>query len=263
MRDRYHCQTATREVFSRVFVFVRLKTLFRFIVFPLVLLAHGCVTGHWSTESPSILRFEGYIEKSTAEDFFKIVTPDTRQIIVTSGGGDAAIGMTIAEYIFSHKIDIVVDGHCASSCANYLFLAANKKTVRPGSWLGFHGGTVIPSADIDKKLSQFNLTDEQKVEATRQLFLLAKKQDDFFRLVPGGDIVARSYVIATDPRVAATVKASGYSKFAWLPSKEELEKAGVKHIDSFGFPNASERVELSKKHKGLLLSTEEVEALKK
>ena len=235
--------------------------MFRYIIFPLVLLVHGCVTAHWSVESPSTLRFKGDIDKSTAEEFFKVVTPSTQQIIVSSGGGDAETGLAIAEYIFNHKIDIVVEGHCASSCANYLFLAANKKTVRPGSWLGFHGGTAISKANIDRMLSQMSLTADQRAEATKQFDALAAMQVDFFRLVPGSEIVATSHLIASDPGVAARVRDSGYSKFAWLPSKVELEKAGILNIDSFWFPNANERTALSKKHKGLLLSTEDVAAI--
>jgi hypothetical protein len=36
------------------------------------------------------------------------------------------------------RLDVVVDGVCASSCANYIFCAAKTKTIKHG-FVGFHG----------------------------------------------------------------------------------------------------------------------------
>ena len=38
------------------------------------------------------------------------------------------------------EVDVVVDGVCLSSCANYLFTAGRHKTIRNGV-VGFHGNT--------------------------------------------------------------------------------------------------------------------------
>ena len=198
-------------------------------------LEQGCVTiGEWSAESPSMLRFEGYVEEPTAVEFFEKVTPSTRQIVITSGGGDAKTAMRIGEYIASHQIDIVVEGRCVSSCANYLFLAAKNKTVRPGAWLGFHGGAdSVSRVEIEQMLEDMKLPANQRDAVVKQLEDVKAKQDQFFRAVPGGTIVSRSGSIADEKRTREKLKASGFRRFAWLPTREELEKAGVKNIASF------------------------------
>src|SRR6185503_16100115 len=52
---------------------------------------------------------------------------------VNSSGGEDAPALAIAADIARTRSSLVVDGICAGPCANYLFLAAARRTVQPGA----------------------------------------------------------------------------------------------------------------------------------
>lgn len=67
----------------------------------------------------------------------------TPLLLVDSDGGDAAAAINIASMLSSgYGYDIVVRGICFSSCANYFFLAANKKFIIEEAQVGWHGGLI-------------------------------------------------------------------------------------------------------------------------
>jgi hypothetical protein len=88
------------------------------------------------------LKFDGDIDKESADALFKALDDRVRTLRVTSPGGDMWQGILIGKYIHDHRITVEVDNLCASSCANYLFLAAASKRVLPGAVLGFHGDLI-------------------------------------------------------------------------------------------------------------------------
>lgn len=61
-----------------------------------------------------------------------------RAVVVDSYGGNIDSAMDIAAILRAKKLDLIVDGRCLSACANYLFPAAARKTVLPGSVVGIH-----------------------------------------------------------------------------------------------------------------------------
>ena len=88
--------------------------------------------GVWTRIDSETLNFTGEIVTGTEIDFERLMTPDIRRLRVRSSGGDVEVALKIAETIFARKLDLEVNGYCASSCANYWFPAANKKlTVAP------------------------------------------------------------------------------------------------------------------------------------
>ena len=58
---------------------------------------------------------------------------------VNSGGGITDEGIKLGHWIFEHGVDVVVDGLCFSSCANYIFTAGRNKTIMADSIVGWHG----------------------------------------------------------------------------------------------------------------------------
>lgn len=89
--------------------------------------------------SPSTLIFRGEINDRTASHLLWEISKGVSTLVVTSAGGDFAAGMELGEEIRSRGIAVTVQDYCVSSCANYLFLASPRKTLRPASFLGFHG----------------------------------------------------------------------------------------------------------------------------
>jgi hypothetical protein len=62
-----------------------------------------------------------------------------RTLKIRSGGGDVEVAIRIARWVHANGIDVVVDGNCFSSCANYIFPAGNVKYIVGDGILGWHG----------------------------------------------------------------------------------------------------------------------------
>lgn len=87
-----------------------------------------------------LLRFDGEINQESAALINHYLQTGTSVLFVNSQGGNAKAGLQIAQEMIKHPVTVIVDQYCFSSCANYLFLSAQKKSLSPGAVLGFHGG---------------------------------------------------------------------------------------------------------------------------
>ena len=103
------------------------------------------------------------------------------RLFMNSVGGDVEAGLAIARSVLKNDMDVVVDGICLSSCANYLFLAGRTKTVLPLALVGFHGG---PSAE-----GEINYVGPEGGRAKARdafknwIVTILKKQAEFFTAV--------------------------------------------------------------------------------
>ena len=94
------------------------------------------------TVEGSTISFVGDIESQTYRDFLYAVRGKEDQITtirINSGGGVTEQGMQIGEWVFDHKIDVIVDEICFSSCANYIFTAGKNKIIEKNAIVGWHG----------------------------------------------------------------------------------------------------------------------------
>lgn len=78
---------------------------------------------------------EGYLKfKEVVENNFHV-----DEVVLMSGGGSLLAGMAMGKLIKSKNLNVRVVGLCASACANYLFVAGNKKFIARDSLIFFHG----------------------------------------------------------------------------------------------------------------------------
>jgi hypothetical protein len=61
-------------------------------------------------------------------------------VVARSDGGSVPGAIDIADYLARWRYSIVVDGICASSCGQFLFLGARTKLIRGEGVVGMHGG---------------------------------------------------------------------------------------------------------------------------
>lgn len=61
-------------------------------------------------------------------------------VVVRSGGGEINAAMAMGEALVPRETTVMVHDLCASSCANYLFLAGDRRVILPGALLLYHGG---------------------------------------------------------------------------------------------------------------------------
>lgn len=67
---------------------------------------------------------------------------------ISSVGGDVLDGMELGSWIKDRNLDVQVGMVCASSCANYVFLAGNNKYLQEKSILVWHGSSYQPDINI-------------------------------------------------------------------------------------------------------------------
>lgn len=89
--------------------------------------------------SPDTLRLSGAIRDDDDRQLAAALSPTIRRVMLNSAGGQASTALRMAALIEARRIQVVVDGICASSCANYLFAAGAARSIRPGSVVLWHG----------------------------------------------------------------------------------------------------------------------------
>ncbi|MDQ6880921.1 MAG: hypothetical protein M3150_02385 [Pseudomonadota bacterium] len=84
--------------------------------------------------------FNGRIDAGSAAQFLRLLQDLTlTRLVITSRGGDVAAALDMALAIHERHLDVEVPTVCLSSCANYIFPAAGRKTLgRPGA-VAWHG----------------------------------------------------------------------------------------------------------------------------
>lgn len=94
-----------------------------------------------------VLLIQGRLDRDLLAEFRSVIaTADLRDVRVRlrSRGGDIHAGMAMGREIHRRQLDVEVDVHCISSCANYLFTAGRNKYVRSPGHVKFHGGALQP-----------------------------------------------------------------------------------------------------------------------
>lgn len=66
-------------------------------------------------------------------------------VVVESNGGEINAAMAMAEVLVPRQTTVVAHRWCMSSCANYLFLAGDRRVVMADAVLAYHGGIYAES----------------------------------------------------------------------------------------------------------------------
>lgn len=93
------------------------------------------------TVPPNVAVFNGEILDSTVDRFLHEygARNDLTEFSVASQGGDVLASIRLAKWIKLKKLDVRVRVICYSGCANYLFVAGQRKTIEPGAFVAWHG----------------------------------------------------------------------------------------------------------------------------
>jgi hypothetical protein len=178
------------------------------------------------------VKIVGRINSGFAERFAKLDLRKIELVILDSEGGQTSEALAIAEKIERYKLDILVDGVCFSSCANYLFVSGRKKSSTIGSLVGFHGGhSNIGSRkgeSVESLVSRKNLLKHEQA-------LYLRKNVSIDLIVYSGLITHRVIDSSGSP------KSSKYYTI-WIPSKNELERLGVDGVGEFWAAQNDERL---------------------
>jgi len=114
-----------------------------------------CEAGEWIRTGPTTISFNGTIEIDELHRFQDVYKSTDKTIILNSGGGRMDAALDIGKELIKNKnLTAIVQGICASSCANYLFLAARNRIIDHGI-VGFHGNwkAMISTAEFSEHMA--------------------------------------------------------------------------------------------------------------
>ncbi|MGZ3769173.1 MAG: hypothetical protein ACXWRG_05890 [Bdellovibrio sp.] len=198
-------------------IYVKLKWLLFLSLFSGWSLCHA---GEWIRTGPTTISFHGSIEIDELRRFQDIYKPTDETIILQSGGGRMDAALDIGKVLIQNKkLTAVVQGICASSCANYLFLAAQIKIIDHGI-VGFHGNwkAMVSRDDFNKHLAL--------VEPVQRAQLLAFHNG---RVQDESDFLSK--VGVSQALFDRTQKENDEGLYeVYLPGPIEFEKYGIHHV---------------------------------
>lgn len=85
------------------------------------------------------IRYFGPIDMDRVEKFKRLYRPGDR-LLINSNGGSLYAGIEMGNFINQKRMTVEIADICISSCANYIFLAAETKVLNKNSLVVFHGG---------------------------------------------------------------------------------------------------------------------------
>ena len=195
----------------------------------LILLPLCSDAGQWTKVDAVTLRFEGPIETNDIDQFNDLIDDGITTIIVMSGGGDTLAALPIAEIIQRRQLNIIVDGICGSSCANYFFIAAHEKTVPPGSLVMWHGGLTPKLRHGSREMKAYMRRagmPPQQIKRQFQSWREGAARERMLYQKAGVDMALLDY--------SSVVTQRAYD--FWAPPPDTLRELGVGNIISFWYP---------------------------
>lgn len=180
--------------------------------------------------------YQGSLTQSANEKVFKLYKENKNNIkwiSIKSTGGEVNSGLDLAEFINENKLNIEVTEYCLSSCANYIFTAANEKLIAKNALIGFHGGTT----GMDASVAEFiNTLPESEREITRKKLVeygeaTSKREADFFKKI---NITRDITTLGQSDKYKTYAEAEDY--VGWYYSISGLNKLGVKNISVLNPP---------------------------
>jgi hypothetical protein len=165
-------------------------------------------------------------------------------LVVDSAGGEIVVGMDFGNWVIERQLNVVVDGVCLSSCANYIFTAGRKKSILPGSVVAWHGSARQPGL-----LDQMHATAEKGIKARKlppgkeaeELVRVRQANVDYLTdaIVKQGEFFHRVGVDEYVTRIGNEVY--GLPGFYYL-SVEDMVRFGIRDVTA---PDDYTRVDLS------------------
>jgi hypothetical protein len=184
----------------------------------------------------SVAIFNGEISGETVDAFLEKYRDHNHlaEFSVASQGGDSAAALKLARWIRSKKLDVRVRSLCFSACANYLFIAGEKKFIESGAFVAWHGdaeqkdfrdlvsnyAAVLAKRDLGQELlpSERSLLEESRLQFIG-LTALQREQADFYKLV-GVDPMMGRY--GQEP--------IQYPSDAWTFTVPAMKLLGIKNV---------------------------------
>lgn len=145
-----------------------------------------------------------------AYDFKKKIT-----VVIKSAGGYLRDSIDVTYHLEKKGYDVVVDGMCASACAQFIFMGSDKKYIINNGIVAIHGG---PKSD--EQIDQLEYTEDIKLKLKQERDELVKFYKD--RNIDLG--ITRNF-----PQVLLDKLSKGELVF-WIPKEDDFKNYGVSKL---------------------------------
>lgn len=146
---------------------------------------------------------------------------------ISSSGGEDAPALAIAADIARTRSALVVDGICAGPCANYLFMAAARRTVQPGALVIFTASASSRLAMVPQPRRK-ELSGIYENSARQENQLLRDRHGNAALLLEPQLGLGTSCYSLTSRDTAGKAYINYQSQFVgWTPSRAWLARAGA------------------------------------
>lgn len=174
--------------------------------------------------------YQGALTKEANNQVFELYKKNSTNISwisIKSVGGEVNTGLDLAEFINQNGLNIEVTEYCLSSCANYVFPAADEKSISTHALIGFHGGTTGMAAGM---VDYINTLPKSEREAKQKWFdeygaKTFAREADFYK------------EIDVNQKITTLGQSDAYKKYetvgdyvGWYYSIGDLNKLGVQNI---------------------------------
>lgn len=160
--------------------------------------------------------YDGSLTAEGVKKAKNLYSKNINNLILNSRGGEVNLGMDLGEWVFDKKLNVIVKYIAASSAANYIFTAGQKKFLYKNSFIAWHGGAFQAQQTLyEKFFTKFILKDYMTKTRKREL--------EFFKK------------INVDYRITILGQQENFKKYddsysAWTYSLNALSKLGVDNI---------------------------------
>ncbi|NLJ25775.1 MAG: hypothetical protein GX354_10240 [Firmicutes bacterium] len=158
--------------------------------------------------------YVGKVNELSVERLLAIVSGKTvTELIISTSGGEVDAGMRMGEWVYDNQIDVVVDGMCMSSGANYVFTAGRRKTIRENSIVAWHGSMISETSDEEIRTAV--------IEGYEQLPEAARAEIDLDDLIGQSIRQAREYIATNRAKQAQFFEKIGVDEYVCRVGNEE------------------------------------------
>lgn len=169
--------------------------------------------------SSDTICIKGKIEKETAVIFVEVAKNiQPTYIVLESEGGFLTPAIDIGDIIADKGTTAIVNGICASSCSQFIFIAAKNKIILPDGGVFFHGGPIS-----EKSISEMKLDDNQKEN-------LLQEQVRFREFYSDRGV---SLDMVTKPPQSVQTRLDNGEIVFWSWNEKELENFGVTNVTQY------------------------------
>lgn len=182
------------------------------------------------------LHYSGYLDDDANQRLFALydslaIKPTV--LAIESKGGIVDFGLDLGDWVYRKGLDVKVSAYCLSSCANYVFTAAPRKTVSNVAVIGFHGGISSATFNLggERKAAYDAMTKEQQdafwAGHRKEIQPLLQRETDFFK-----KIGVRQYITTYG-------QASRFDlpdMDGWTFTREDFARFGVDRIEVIDGP---------------------------